>query len=194
MLNLLTSLTQKEIRKIFMVYCDSIKPRIRLYTQCKGKSDWLTASELEAARKPEKNYKRPMDWIRSCYQKSLQHIFDQKELNMRQKGWIELFSNYECEIHYHLGKANVVADALSRKERLKPRRVKAIAVTIQAGMREKIQAAQIGTVRTMIMDEAHRSKYSVHPGADKMYHDLRDMYWWPEMKRDIATYVSKCLT
>ncbi|GJT59787.1 putative reverse transcriptase domain-containing protein [Tanacetum coccineum] len=46
----------------------------------------------------------------------------------------------------------------------------------------------------MIMDEAHRSKYSVHPGADKMYHDLRDMYWWPGMKRDIATYVSKCLT
>ncbi|GJT40180.1 putative reverse transcriptase domain-containing protein [Tanacetum coccineum] len=44
------------------------------------------------------------------------------------------------------------------------------------------------------MDEAHRSKYSVHPGADKMYHDLRDMYWWPGMKRDIATYVSKCLT
>ncbi|GJT70532.1 putative reverse transcriptase domain-containing protein [Tanacetum coccineum] len=46
----------------------------------------------------------------------------------------------------------------------------------------------------MIMDEAHKSKYFVHPGADKMYYDLRDMYWWPRMKRDIATYVSKCLT
>ncbi|GJR93153.1 putative reverse transcriptase domain-containing protein [Tanacetum coccineum] len=54
--------------------------------------------------------------------KSLQHIFNQKELNMRQRRWIELFSNYECKIHYHLGKANVVADALSRKERVKPRR------------------------------------------------------------------------
>ncbi|GKA50729.1 putative reverse transcriptase domain-containing protein, partial [Tanacetum coccineum] len=165
--------------------------------------------------------------------KSLQHIFDQKELNMRQRRWIELFSDYECEIRYHPGKANVVADALSRKERLKPRRVRAMAVTIQAGMRETIQAAQsealkqenilmenlhgldqqmekkegeslyfmdriwvplIGDVRTMIMDEAHKSKYSVHPGADKMYYDLRDMYWWPGMKRDIATYVSKCLT
>ncbi|GJV33830.1 putative reverse transcriptase domain-containing protein [Tanacetum coccineum] len=52
----------------------------------------------------------------------------------------------------------------------------------------------VGSVRTMIMDEAHRSKYSVYPGADKMYHDLRDMYWWSGMKRDIATYVSKCLT
>ncbi|GKE71513.1 putative reverse transcriptase domain-containing protein, partial [Tanacetum coccineum] len=46
----------------------------------------------------------------------------------------------------------------------------------------------------MIMNEAHKSKYSMHPGADKMYYDLRDMYWWPGMKRDIATYVSKCLT
>ncbi|GJV05930.1 reverse transcriptase domain-containing protein [Tanacetum coccineum] len=165
--------------------------------------------------------------------KSLQHIFDQKELNMRQRRWIELFSDYECEIRYHPGKANVVADALSRKERLKPRRVRAMAMTVQAGMREKIQVAHsealkqenvfmenlhgldqqmekkegenlyfmdriwvplIGDVRTMIMDEAHKSKYFVHPGADKMYYDLRDMYWWPGMKRDIATYVSKCLT
>ncbi|GKC07575.1 putative reverse transcriptase domain-containing protein [Tanacetum coccineum] len=44
------------------------------------------------------------------------------------------------------------------------------------------------------MDEAHKSRYSVHPGADKMYYDLRDMYWWPRMKRDISTYVSECLT
>ncbi|GJS41370.1 putative reverse transcriptase domain-containing protein [Tanacetum coccineum] len=52
----------------------------------------------------------------------------------------------------------------------------------------------VRSVRTMMMDEAHRSKYSVHLGEDKMYHDLRDMCWWPVMKRDIATYVSKCLT
>ncbi|GJS86686.1 putative reverse transcriptase domain-containing protein [Tanacetum coccineum] len=51
-----------------------------------------------------------------------------------------------------------------------------------------------GEVRTLIMDEAHKSKYSVHPGADKMYYDLRDRYWWPGMKKDIAEYVSKCLT
>ncbi|GJV29059.1 putative reverse transcriptase domain-containing protein [Tanacetum coccineum] len=53
--------------------------------------------------------------------KSLQHIFDQKELNMRQRRWIELFSDYDCEIRYHPGKANVVAAALSRKERVKPK-------------------------------------------------------------------------
>ncbi|GKG07413.1 putative reverse transcriptase domain-containing protein, partial [Tanacetum coccineum] len=44
------------------------------------------------------------------------------------------------------------------------------------------------------MDEAHTSRYSIHPGADKMYHDLRDLYWWPDMKKDIAEYVSRCLT
>ncbi|GKD85920.1 reverse transcriptase domain-containing protein, partial [Tanacetum coccineum] len=165
--------------------------------------------------------------------KSLQHIFDQKELNMRQRRWIELFSDYECEIRYHPGKANVVADALSRKERVKPKRVRAMAMTIHSGVKGMILAAQgeafdqenvmnerlhgldqqmerkrdgslyfmdriwvplVGGVRTVIMDEAHKSRYSVHPGADKMYYDLRDMYWWPGMKRDIATYVSKCLT
>ncbi|GJR44130.1 reverse transcriptase domain-containing protein [Tanacetum coccineum] len=107
---------------------------------------------------------------------------------------------------------NYLGDRLSclvmRYERLKPRRVRVMAMTVQAGIREKIQVAQSealkqenifmenlhGYVNTMIMDEAHKSKYSVHPGADKIYYDLRDMYWWPGMKRDIATYVSKCLT
>ncbi|GJT93229.1 putative reverse transcriptase domain-containing protein [Tanacetum coccineum] len=59
---------------------------------------------------------------------------------------------------------------------------------------DRIWVPLVGGVRTVIMDEAHKSRYSVHPGADKMYYDLRDMYWWPGMKRDIATYVSKCLT
>ncbi|GKC44094.1 putative reverse transcriptase domain-containing protein [Tanacetum coccineum] len=106
------------------------------------------------------------------YHKSLQHIFDQKELNMRQRRWLELFSDYECEIKYHPGKANVVADALSRKERVKPRRVRAMAVTIQSEVKGLILAAQgeafkdenviakglnVGGVRTKIMDEAHKT-------------------------------------
>nr|GEZ01691.1 DNA-directed DNA polymerase [Tanacetum cinerariifolium] len=62
--------------------------------------------------------------------KSLQHILDQKELNMRQRQWLKLLSDYDCEICYHLGKANVVADALSRKERIKPLRVRALVMTI----------------------------------------------------------------
>ncbi|GJT88972.1 putative reverse transcriptase domain-containing protein [Tanacetum coccineum] len=51
-----------------------------------------------------------------------------------------------------------------------------------------------GDLRTLIMHESHKSKYSIHPGSDKMYQDLKQLYWWPNMKEDIATYVSKCLT
>ncbi|GJR90511.1 putative reverse transcriptase domain-containing protein [Tanacetum coccineum] len=59
---------------------------------------------------------------------------------------------------------------------------------------DRIWIPSVGDVRKLIMDEAHTSRYSIHSGADKMYHDLRDLYWWPGMKRDIAEYVSKCLT
>ncbi|GKA96800.1 putative reverse transcriptase domain-containing protein [Tanacetum coccineum] len=59
---------------------------------------------------------------------------------------------------------------------------------------DRIWVPLVGSVRTLIMDEVHALRYSVHPGADKMYYDLRDMYWWPAIKNDIATYVSKCLT
>nr|GEZ81746.1 putative reverse transcriptase domain-containing protein [Tanacetum cinerariifolium] len=51
-----------------------------------------------------------------------------------------------------------------------------------------------GNLRTMIMHESHKSKYSIHPGSDKMYQDMKKLYWWPNMKADIATYVCKCLT
>ncbi|GJW57611.1 putative reverse transcriptase domain-containing protein [Tanacetum coccineum] len=74
--------------------------------------------------------------------KILQHIFSQKELNMRQRHWIELFSDYDCEIRYHPGKANVVADALSRKERVKPKRFRAMNMTLQSSIKDRILAAQ----------------------------------------------------
>ncbi|GKG12161.1 putative reverse transcriptase domain-containing protein [Tanacetum coccineum] len=51
-----------------------------------------------------------------------------------------------------------------------------------------------GGLRVLITLESHKSKYSIHPGLDQMYHDLRKLYWWPNMKADIAAYVSKCLT
>ncbi|GJW82976.1 putative reverse transcriptase domain-containing protein [Tanacetum coccineum] len=74
---------------------------------------------------------------------SLQHILDQKELNMRQRRWLELLSDYDCEIRYHLGKANVVADALSLKERIKPLRVQALVMTIGLNLPKQILEAQI---------------------------------------------------
>ncbi|GJV43895.1 reverse transcriptase domain-containing protein [Tanacetum coccineum] len=106
---------------------------------------------------------------------------------------IELFSDYDCEIRYHLGKANVVAYALSRKERVKPKR---------KGLDEMIEQRSDGTlyyldqiwvpfkgdVRTLIIDEAYKLKYTVHPGADKMYSNLRDRYWWSSIKKGIAVY------
>ncbi|GKA04314.1 putative reverse transcriptase domain-containing protein [Tanacetum coccineum] len=93
--------------------------------------------------------------------KSLQYILDQKELNMRQRRWIELLSDYDCEIRYHPG---------------------------------RIWLPLFGGLQDLIMHESHKSKYSIHPGSDKMYQDLKKFYWWPNMKAEIATYVSKCLT
>ncbi|GJS08073.1 putative reverse transcriptase domain-containing protein [Tanacetum coccineum] len=165
--------------------------------------------------------------------KSLQHILDQKELNMRQHRWLELLSDYDCELRYHLGKANVVADALSRKSRPKPLRVRALVMTIGLNLPTWILNAQVearkeenygtedlhgmiknlelrvdgtlclknrswiplfGDLRALIMHESHKSKYSIHPGLDKMYQDLKKLYWWPNMKAEIATYVRKCMT
>nr|GEW13399.1 putative reverse transcriptase domain, ribonuclease H-like domain, aspartic peptidase domain protein [Tanacetum cinerariifolium] len=74
--------------------------------------------------------------------KSLQYILDQKELNMRQRRWIKLLSDYDCVIRYHPGKANVVADALSRKDK-EPIRVRALAVTVHNNLPEQIQNAQV---------------------------------------------------
>nr|GFA94308.1 putative reverse transcriptase domain-containing protein [Tanacetum cinerariifolium] len=74
--------------------------------------------------------------------KSLQHILDQKELNMSQRHWLELFADYDCEIRYHPGKANVVADALSRKERIKPLRVRALVMTVHPKLPSQILEAQ----------------------------------------------------
>ncbi|GJV23757.1 putative reverse transcriptase domain-containing protein [Tanacetum coccineum] len=137
------------------------------------------------------------------------------ELNMRHRRWLELLSDYDCEIRYHgceiryhPRKANVVADALSRKEQEPPLRVRALVMIIEKFRMEKLEPRANGTLcfngrswlpcygdlRVVIMHESHKSKYSIYPGSDKMYQDMKKLYWWPNIKANIATYVSKCLT
>ncbi|GJS02633.1 putative reverse transcriptase domain-containing protein, partial [Tanacetum coccineum] len=140
--------------------------------------------------------------------KRLQHIFDQKELNMRQRRWIELFSDYECEIRYHPGKVNVVADALSRKERVKPRRVRAMAMTIQSGVRGMILAAQGEAFKqeNVLAEKLHGLDQQMERKEDESLYFM-DRIWVPlaggvrmiimdeaHKTKDIATYVSKCIT
>ncbi|GJS68478.1 putative reverse transcriptase domain-containing protein [Tanacetum coccineum] len=209
----------------FVVYCDASKHGFGCVLMQRGKVIAYARRQLKTHEKNYTTHDLELSavvfalriWRHYLYgtksviytdHKSPQYIFDQKNLNMRQRRWIELLSDYECEIKYRQGKANVVADALSRKERLKPRReLKAPAEWLR-GLEthferrndgriyffDRIWIPSVGGVRKLIMDEAHTSRYSIHPGADKMYHDLRDLYWWPSMKRDIAEYVSKCLT
>ncbi len=167
----------------------------------------------------------------------------QKDLNLRQRRWLELIKDYDLVIDYHPGKANVVADALSRKSLFALRAMNARLSLVDGGSvvtelrvkptflqqiyeaqknDEKLQAKRvqcesgndsefrIGTDDCLlfrdrvcvpknseliqkILHEAHSGIMSVHPGGNKMYNDLKKMYWWPGMKRDISEFVSRCL-
>ncbi|GKD21484.1 putative reverse transcriptase domain-containing protein [Tanacetum coccineum] len=132
---------------------------------------------------------------------SLQYILNQNMLNMRHRRWIELLSNYDCELKYHLGKANVVVDALSRKQRLRPSRKLYNAdhklEVCSDGVRylkARAWIPKVNNLRDVILDESCLSRYSIHPGADKMHQDVKEYYGWPGIKKDIVVYVRKCLS
>jgi hypothetical protein len=95
--------------------------------------------------------------------KSLKYIFTHPDLNMRQRRWLELINDYELEVHYHSGKADVVVNAPSCKAHCN---------------------------YLLVVHVTWR--YSIHPGCTKMYHDIRQQFLWTRMKRETTRYVSKC--
>ncbi|KAA3477286.1 DNA/RNA polymerases superfamily protein [Gossypium australe] len=175
--------------------------------------------------------------------KSLKYLMTQKELNLRQRIWLELLKDYDLVIDYHLGKAKVVADALSKKSLFALRALNAqlslsdddsIIAMLKARSTfrqqiceaqkddDKLQAKRVQSesdpdsefqidsdgcllfkdrmcvlknseLVQKILHEAHNSIISVHPGSNKMYNDLKKMYWWPGMQRDISEFVSRLL-
>nr|GEV89439.1 putative reverse transcriptase domain-containing protein [Tanacetum cinerariifolium] len=202
----------------FVVYCDALhkglgavmmqKEKVIAYASCKLKvhEKNYTTHDLELgavvfALNMWRHYPYGTKCVVFTDHKSLQHILDQKELNMRQRHWLELLSDYDYEIRYHPGKANVVADALTRKEKnfinedlqgminkLEPRADGMLCLNNRSWI------PYFGDLKALIMHESHKSKYSIHPESDKMYRNLKKLYWWPNMNSEIATYVSKCLT
>ena len=176
--------------------------------------------------------------------KSLKYLLTQKDLNLRQRRWLELLKDYDCIIDYHPGKANVVANALSRKMistltlkifdwRLAPDGallaqlnmipdLKQMIVNAQkndAKLQEMAQLVSTGDktdfvingsggllyknrlcvpndmdLKKKILYEGHNTVFTMHPGSNKMYQDMKQSYWWQGMKKDISEYVAKCLT
>ncbi|GJW95053.1 putative reverse transcriptase domain-containing protein [Tanacetum coccineum] len=97
-------------------------------------------------------------------------------------------------LKYHPIKANIVTDALSRKESLRPSRKFEVWLDGVRYLKGRAWIPRIDNLRDVILDEAYRWRYLIHPGANKMYQDVKEYYWWHGMKKDIALYVRKCLT
>ncbi|WVZ56830.1 hypothetical protein U9M48_007306 [Paspalum notatum var. saurae] len=235
---LLTSapvLAQPDITKPFDVYCDASGSGLGCVLMQEGRVIAYASCQL---RKHEVNYPtHDLELLAVVYalkkwrhyllgntcriytdHKSLKYIFTQPELNMRQRRWLELIKDYDLEVHYHPGKANVVADALSRKahcnfiearptQRQKQDKgmshirdeindkKKACFKLDEEGVlwfKNRLVVPKDMELRKKILDEAHISMFTLHPGSNKMYQDLKQKFWWTRMKREIAKYVSEC--
>ncbi|KAG8486251.1 hypothetical protein CXB51_019555 [Gossypium anomalum] len=134
-----------------------------------------------------------------------------KELNLRKRRWIELLKDYDCSIEYHPGKANVVADALSRRAVSDLRAMFArlslyddgsllAELQVRPTWVDQIKEKQLkdesldSDLRQSILKEAHGGLCAMHPRGNKLYHDLRELYWWPGLKREVTEFMGKCLT
>ncbi|GJZ55546.1 putative reverse transcriptase domain-containing protein [Tanacetum coccineum] len=182
--------------KDFVVYCDAFGIGLGCVLMQRGKVIAYASRQLKIHEKNYTTHDLELGAVVFALKIWRHYLYGTKS--------IELFSDYDCEIHYHLGKANVVADALSRKERVKPKRVRAMNMILHSSIKDRILTAQKeamdestglqkcldemieqrsdgtlyyldriwvplkGDVRTLIIYEAHKPKYSVHPGADKM--------------------------
>jgi hypothetical protein len=253
-----------DVHKPFSVYCDASYTGLG----CVLMQEWkVVAYSSRQLKVHEKNYRthdlelaavvhalktwRHYLYGQKCdiymYHKSLKYIFTQSELNMRQRKWLELIKDYELEIHYHPGKANVVVDALSKKSqvnmlaahpmpfelakefnRLSLRflnNTQGVAIKLEPTLEQDIRKGQkdddkinkirqliidgkgpdfhedakgvvwfkdrlcvpdIKKIRELILKEDHETAYSIHPGSEKMYQDLKKRFWWYGMKREIV--------
>ncbi|GKB60019.1 putative reverse transcriptase domain-containing protein [Tanacetum coccineum] len=190
----------------FMVYCDASlkgygavlmqREKVIAYAsrQLKVHEENYTTHDLELgavvfALRLWRHYLYGTKCVVFTDHKSLRYILNQKELNLRQRRWIELLSDYDCEIRYHPGKANVVADALSRKGRDKPLRVRALMMTVHNDLPKQIREAQGEAMKRKNVKAENLGRCDKEKECkDKKFRK------WPNMKADIATYVSKCLT
>ncbi|WVZ58663.1 hypothetical protein U9M48_008906 [Paspalum notatum var. saurae] len=263
-------LAQSDVTKPFDVYCDASGQGLGCVLMQEGRVIAYASRQL---RKHEANYPthdlelatvvhalkiwRHYLLGNTCHiytdHKSLKYIFTQPELNMRQRRWLELIKDYDLEIHYHPGKANVVADALSRRahcnviearpmarvicwemdeiEMPTEQLVELYSLIIEPTIKDLVIVAQKQDpgmahiregideekkacftlddqgvlwfnnrlvvpkdmeLRKKILDEAHTSMLTMHPGSNKTYQDLKQKFWWTRMKREIAKYVSEC--